>query len=82
MHVIGTYVHVCIIRYQEMQRFVRHQKAKKGEEQPEHELDKEGFKQLSNSLQLLDTTLLKCYIKVGEAGSMVMMDWWHLEGMV
>ena len=47
-----------------MQRLVRHQKAKKGEEQPEHELDKEGFKQLNNSLQLISTVLLKCYIKV------------------
>ena len=46
-----------------MQRLVRHQKAKKGEEQLEHELDKEGFKQLKNSLQLLSTVLLKCYIK-------------------
>lgn len=56
------------MRYQEVQRLQLHQKA---EQQPEdqqsrdHLLPENLFKHLTETLQLIDTTLLKCYIKVG-----------------
>lgn len=63
-------------RYQEIQKLQRHQKAEK-EGGEEGKLDETGVSQLSSTLQLLDTTLLKCYIKVGEAGLKTNLDVLH-----
>lgn len=52
------------MRYQKVQVLQRHQKAEKGEETQEQLLQEKAVKMLIDSLQLLDTTLLKCYIKV------------------
>ncbi len=48
-----------------MQKLQRHQKADKDGGRDDR-LDEAAVSQLNNTLQLLDTTLLKCYIKVSE----------------
>ena len=60
-HLIKYLTHM---RYQEIQKLQRQQKVEKGEESEDHRLDEVALKQLNSTLQLLDTTMLKCYIKV------------------
>ena len=53
------------MRYQKVQELQRHQK---GEESQEQLSQEKSLKMLTDSLQLIDTTLLKCYIKVSGCG--------------
>ena len=65
------------MRYIKVQKYQQHQKVKQeragqGEEseggrESSHLLSEKDLKRLTETLQLIDTTLLKCYIKVGVA---------------
>ena len=52
------------MRYQEQQKLQKHQKA----EIEEHHLRDSEIKTVTERMQLIDTTLLKCYIKVKGRG--------------
>ena len=50
-----------------MQELQRHHKVEEGVESQENKSQEESVRLLKDTLGLIDTTLLKCYVKVGGA---------------